>query len=61
MEKSDNLNVKSKLINLSELARKLNIRPTTLYNRINGIGYHKPLSANELTEIETIIKTDLNL
>lgn len=55
------MNVKSKLINLSELARKLNTRQSTLYNRINGLGKHKPLSVKELTEIKQIIKTDLNL
>lgn len=55
------LNIRSKLINVSELARKMNIRPTTLYNRINGIGSHKPLNPNELVQIETIIKNDLNL
>lgn len=53
------LNIRSKLINISELARKLNMLPTTLYNRINGIGRHKALTPTELINIEQIIKDDL--
>jgi broad-specificity NMP kinase len=55
------MNIKSKLINVSALARILNTRPTTLYNRINGLGSHKKLTENELTEIENLIKKDLKL
>lgn len=53
------LNIRSKLLNLSELARRLETRPTTLYNRINNIGSHKPLSTTELLNIEDIIRQDL--
>lgn len=53
------INLKSKLINLSLIARRLGIRATTLYNRVHGIGRHAALSENEVTIIENIIKTEL--
>lgn len=55
------LNIRSKLINISELARRLDIPPKTLHGRLHMTGKYKPLSADELIKIETIIKTDLNL
>lgn len=53
------INLKSKLINISAVARLMNIRATTLYNRINGIGRHKELSALEVEQIENLIKSEL--
>lgn len=53
------INLKSKLINISAVARLMNIRATTLYNRINGIGRHKELSIVEIEQIENLIKTEL--
>ena len=53
------INLKSKLINLSLIARQLGIRPTTLYNRVHGIGRHTGLNENEIEQIENIIKTEL--
>lgn len=54
-----NINLKSKLINLSLIARRLGIRSTTLYNRVHGIGRHSCLSDKEIEQIEKIIKTEL--
>ncbi len=54
-----NVNLKSKLINLSLIARRLGIRSTTLYNRVHGIGRHSCLSDKEIEQIENIIKTEL--
>lgn len=53
------INLKSKLINISAVARLMNIRATTLYNRINGIGRHKGLTSCEIEQIENLIKTEL--
>lgn len=54
-----NINLKSKLINLSLIARRLGIRSTTLYNRVHGIGRHSALTDSEIVTIEKIIKTEL--
>jgi hypothetical protein len=54
-----NINLKSKLLNLSELARRLNVKPTTFYNRVKGIGKHKPLTAAEQSAAEQILEIDL--
>jgi hypothetical protein len=54
-----NINLKSKLINLSLIARRLGIRSTTLYNRVHSVGRHSPLTEIELNKIEQIIKTEL--
>lgn len=56
---ANNINLKSKLINLSLIARRLGIRSTTLYNRVHGIGRHSKLRDIELSKIEQIIKTEL--
>lgn len=56
-----NLNIHSKLINVSELARRINTTGPALKHRINGTGRHKALSPTELINIEEIIKNDLNL
>lgn len=53
------INLKSKLINISAVARLMNIRATTLYNRIHCVGGHKALSALEVEQIEKLIKTEL--
>lgn len=53
------INLKSKLINLSHVARVLKIRSSTLYNRVHGIGKHKALDSFEIEQIENIIKSEL--
>lgn len=53
------LNIRSKILNLSEIARRLDMK--NLYNRLHGIGNYKPLTTDELLRIEEIVKSDLNL
>jgi hypothetical protein len=60
-ERFIDLNIRSKLINWSEVARRLGISPSVLYNKLHGIGRHKPLTPTELIEIENLIRDDLNL
>lgn len=52
------INVKSKLLNLSELARHLGTQPQTLYNRIH-LNKGKELSAAERSRIDEIVNGEL--
>ena len=55
------MNIKSKIINLSAIARLLNVKPTTFYNWVHGIGKHRKLSDQEICDIERLIENELYL
>lgn len=53
------INLKSKLLNISAIARAIGIRPGILYNRVHGVGRHSLLTDSEIEQIEKLIKTEL--
>lgn len=55
------INVHSKLLNKSEIARRLNLSQQTYSDKLIGRGTARPFTENELTKISDIIKNDLNL
>lgn len=55
------INVHSKLLNKSEIARKLGLSQQKYADKLVGRQGAKRFTAAELVEIETIIKNDLNL
>lgn len=55
------LNVHSKLLNKSEIARRLGLSQQTYSDKLTGRGAAKRFTAAELINIENIIKNDLNL
>lgn len=55
------LNIHSKLLNKSEIARRLGLSQQTYSDKLTGRGGAKPFTAAELQQIETVIKNDLNL
>ena len=55
------LNVHSKLLNKSQIARRLNLSQQTYSDKLTGRGTARRFTENELTKISDIIKNDLNL
>lgn len=55
------LNVHSKLLNKSEIARRLGLSQQTYSDKLSGRGTAKRFTADELINIENIIKNDLGL
>jgi len=55
------LNIKSDLLNKSAIAKKLGLKPKNYYDKLNSRGKAKPFTADELMNIENIIKNDLKL
>ncbi len=55
------LNIHSKLLNKSEIARRLGLLERTYSDKLNGRGKAKRFTADELINIENIIKNDLML
>lgn len=55
------MNLKSKLLNKSEIARRLGLSQQTYSDKLSGRGTAKRFTAAELIKIETIIKGDLQL
>lgn len=55
------LNIHSKLLNKSEIARRLGLSQQTYSDKLSGRGAAKRFTPDELIKIETIIKGDLQL
>lgn len=55
------INVHSKLLNKSEIARRLNLSQQTYSDKLTGRGTSRLFTETELTQISTIIKNDLEL
>lgn len=55
------INLHSDLINKSAVAKKLGLTAQNYHDKLNGRGKAKRFTPAELQNIETIIKTDLNI
>lgn len=55
------MNIKSKFLNRTQMAKVLNMSPQQFGNRLNGSGRAKPLTNDERTTIEKTIKNDLQI
>jgi|HubBroStandDraft_5_1064220.scaffolds.fasta_scaffold113652_3 hypothetical protein len=55
------MNLKSNLLNISEIARELGTRPSTLRARINGNGRYKPLNSVEIARIRKYVLMELGI
>ena len=55
------INIRSKLLNNSQIAQKMGLSKQNYHDKLNGRGKAKPFTAAELINIENIIKNDLNL
>lgn len=57
------MNLQSKIINVSHLAKLFGMRPNQFLNKLRQYpgNRHKPFTAAELKNIQTIIKKDLQL
>ena len=53
------MNIHSRLLNLSEIARLMNLTPANFHDKLNGRGRAKRFTAEEIERIEQIINADL--
>lgn len=55
------MNIKSKFLNRTQMAKVLNMSPQQFDNKLNGRGRAKPLTNDERVAIEQSVKDDLNI
>ena len=55
------MNIKSKLINKSELAKLAGMKPAELHNKLTDQNRNKPLTNDEVKRLEAIIINELKL
>ena len=53
------INLRSKLLNNSGIARMIGMTPQNYHNKLNGLGTHKPFTTAELIDLEQKIRDDL--
>lgn len=55
------MNIKSKFLNRTQMAKVLNMSPQQFDNKLNGRGRAKPLTNDERVAIEQSVKDDLQI
>lgn len=55
------MNIKSKFLNRTQMAKVLNMSPQQFDNKLNGRGRAKPISEAEKLAIERSVKDDLDI
>lgn len=55
------MNIKSKFLNRTQMAKVLHMSPQQFDNKLNGRGRAKPISEAEKLAIEKSVKDDLNI
>jgi hypothetical protein len=55
------MNIKSKFLNRTQMAKVLNMSPQQFDNKLNGRGRAKPLNDAEKLAIEISVKDDLQI
>lgn len=55
------MNIKSKFLNRTQMAKVLNMSPQQFDNKLNGRGRAKPISEAEKLAIERSVKDDMQI